>query len=69
MSDLLTGFMMKREMEKKDWRINELEVELRALRSVFKETINENLDLRAKLIKLETKVTMLERGITLEEGD
>lgn len=65
----MADFRIKYEMEQKDLRITELEIELRALRSVLKETVNENLDLHAKLIKLETKVIMLERGITLEEGD
>lgn len=65
----MTDYRMKYEMEQKDLRITELEIELRAVRSVLKETIDENLDLHAKLIKLETKVIMLERGITLMEGD
>lgn len=65
----MTDYRMKYEMEQKDLRITDLEIELRALRSVLKETVNENLDLHAKLIKLETKVIMLERGIRLTEGD
>ena len=65
----MTDLRMKYEMEQKDLRITELEIELRAVRPVLKETIDENLDLHAKLIKLETKVAMLERGVTLTEGD
>ena len=65
----MTDIGMKFEMNKKDLRIKELEIELSALRSVMNETLRENLSLQAQLIQLLTRVEMLERGITLEEGD